>query len=113
MGNKVSLEGDRLVIKLDELEVKVLAKAFPLIAPMAGGAVGVLVRVVLMLATTDKDLFAECFERVENGEDLQLVAKEMFDRMGMTLERLASLVPKVDMPSTEEINKILGWESKE
>jgi len=104
--NKVTLKDGKLIIKLDKLEKGVLTKALPMIAPMVEVGIGMLVRIVLLLASEDKSLFVDSSKRIKNGEDPELVVKELLDRMNISPE---NLVPDIKMPPKEEINKILGW----
>jgi len=103
MVERISIDGNNLLIELGELEVRVLSKALPVFGPLFAQFIYMMTRLVLIVASSGKDEVERFTERIEQGDN----PVQILNEMGIDIK---SLIDKsLEWPTGEEIERALGW----
>jgi len=110
---EVNLEGQKLVLYLDEFEARIAQKTMPIVAPMFSFTAKIFLRFIFLFLQTDRQRFKEIRQRLEAGEDLNQV-------MGPLMSELSEIVSSNpdylntldDGPSLDAIEQLLPVEGE-
>lgn len=103
------LEGQKLVFDLSEAEAKIAEKTLPLLSAMLDMLVKFEVRLVFHMALMGKEKWRELWQRIEQGEDPEIISQEFFEAIGgpESLRAMAeNLAKDFEFPGLDEIEQM-------
>lgn len=104
----VTLEGQNLIIGLDEFEAKVAERAMPLVESFIAFQIKVMLRIIFHILQTDRKTFRDYRNRIEAGEDPHLVTQALMDQIREYIVNNPNIMKMLDSsPSFDEWENLL------
>lgn len=100
---EVSIEGNKLIITLGELEARVATRALPLMKPLLSQLIYGWSRLIMHMSTLSVEERKKLEEKLERGEPIS----QLLSDMGISLETLMD--ETIEYPSNEELDRAFGW----
>jgi len=111
---EIRLDGQNLIIPLDEFEARIASRAMPLVSSFIGTLVKLMLRLLFHLLQTDKKTFRQAFERVSAGEDPKDVMAPLLASFQESIQNNPKFFEMFNSITAEEIERLLpeGEEEK-